>query len=464
MPYDVFISYAHRNNQPLAANDEGWVTRFKKTLEVLLGEKLNDPKIWMDPGLARNRPLDDQIMAALQDTRVLVVIVSQAYLESEWCTREREAFMQLVADKTNAGYRVFGILYDDLKEGDLPRELRNLLGWRFWTADGEGSSPRPLGRYPRVDEDQYYKQMNDLAAQMAKELKQLVSSGGSVPPRPKGPAVFLADVTDDLLRRQDEIRRFLNQAGIDVLPQPQVWYPQDDPDALEQAMLADLRRAKVFVQLLSDNAGKRPPFLPQGYPVFRAQVARRAGLPRLCWRSPDLDPAAIEDADLRALLEGEAQASGFEEFKQAIVTEARREPKPAPTRQQDARFVFVNADLPDRPIAAQLRDALRASGLGCALPLAQGSPEEVRQDLEESLRQCDGILFLYGDTTAGWLRTQQRYALKVTAGRATPVAAICVMPPHCEQPVDLDPILPGVIQLDLCRGLDLGPFVDRLSS
>ena len=463
--HDVFISYAHRNNESLAGGDLGWVTRFKKTLQVLLGEKLRNPALWMDHELSRNRPLDNQLMTTLQRTAALVVILSQAYIESEWCQRERDTFLKLVADKTNAGFRVFGVLYDDLKENDLPQELRKLLGWRFWTVDGEGRAPRPLGRYPKTDETEYYNQISDLAAQMAKELKELAAKAGDAPERLDGPTVFLADVTDDLLKRQDEIRRFLNQAKINVLPQPQVWYPQDDPAALEQAMLSDLKRSKVFVQLLGENPGKKPPFLPQGYPAFRFEVARRAELSIVRWRSPDLDISSIDDLDHRKFLQGDVQACGFEEFKQAILTEVHREPKPQPQQKKIGRFVFVDADLTDRPFATMVKESLKSMGFGCALPLSKGPPEDIREDLEDNLRQCDGVLFLYGDSTMGWVRTQQRHVLKVMADRELPVAAICLAPPNADEKDDLDPILPNLLTIDCRTGFDLRalqPFVDRL--
>jgi len=47
---DVFISYAHIDDQPLTEGQRGWISQFHRSLEVrmaqLLGEEL---KIWRDP-------------------------------------------------------------------------------------------------------------------------------------------------------------------------------------------------------------------------------------------------------------------------------------------------------------------------------------------------------------------------------------------------------------------------------
>ena len=41
---DVFISYAHLDNQPLKDGGEGWISKFHRLLEVLLRKRLGaDP-------------------------------------------------------------------------------------------------------------------------------------------------------------------------------------------------------------------------------------------------------------------------------------------------------------------------------------------------------------------------------------------------------------------------------------
>ena len=37
---DLFISYAHIDNQPLGPGEQGWITRFHASLETFLGMRL----------------------------------------------------------------------------------------------------------------------------------------------------------------------------------------------------------------------------------------------------------------------------------------------------------------------------------------------------------------------------------------------------------------------------------------
>lgn len=56
---DVFISYAHLDNQPLKDGGEGWISKSHRLLEVLLRKRLGvDPVIWHGPeGGCRSRHL-----------------------------------------------------------------------------------------------------------------------------------------------------------------------------------------------------------------------------------------------------------------------------------------------------------------------------------------------------------------------------------------------------------------------
>jgi hypothetical protein len=57
--YDLFISYAHLNNQKPGSQDQGWVTDLHETLRVRLAEKLYvQPAIWRDTGGLDGKVLD----------------------------------------------------------------------------------------------------------------------------------------------------------------------------------------------------------------------------------------------------------------------------------------------------------------------------------------------------------------------------------------------------------------------
>jgi hypothetical protein len=470
--HDVFVSYAHIDDEPLVGAQRGWVTTLVNNLETVVRQKLGskDLALWMDHELAGNQPLTPAIMSALGNTAILLIILSPGYVGSEWCRRERQTFLNLVQGKREAGSQVFVVYGDKLERSSVPAELADLIGYPFWIQEQEGKAPRTLGRpVPTPAETEYYSRVNQLGHELSQELKRLRAArdagvicapqgwaAGGLPPAdmaavcpPEGPTVFLAEVTDDLETRREEVRRYLSQAGLNVLPQ--TYYPRDDAGAFAQAMKADLARCKVFVQLLGAFAGRKVPALPKGYPELQHELAQAAGIRLLQWRSRNLDVGSVEDPAQRALLEGETVlACGIEEFKQAIVEEARRPSRADPEHSRDV-LVFVNNDAPDRELAENVAKLLLAEGVGSLMPLAAGSPDEIRTDLEQNLLTCDGLLLIYGATTASWVRSQLRQSRKIISQREQPLAAMAVFEGPPPDKAGLDLMLPNLLQLP-CRG------------
>jgi hypothetical protein len=98
----------------------------------------------------------------------------------------------------------------------------------------------------------------------------------------------------------------------------------------------------------------------------------------------------------------------------------------------------VNTESSDRPLAKALFELLEGYGLEVALPLQDGSPKEIREDLEKNLLDCDGLIIVYGKTTASWVREQLRQCRKIIFNREQPIKALAVYegPPEAKTPLD----------------------------
>ena len=60
---DLFISYAHIDNQPLSPAEKGWVSRFHASLDALLSMRLGQTaKIWRDDKLQGNDAFANEII------------------------------------------------------------------------------------------------------------------------------------------------------------------------------------------------------------------------------------------------------------------------------------------------------------------------------------------------------------------------------------------------------------------
>ena len=459
--HDVFVSYAHLDNQ----GEPAWVTNLVRHLETEVKQRLGtkDLRIWIDHNLDGNHPLTPDIMQAIRRSATILPIVSPSYIESEWCARERNAFLGVARDCVSAG-RIFIVRCRDVDPRLLPREFGELKGFKFWTQDSDaGGVIRPLG-LTDMKEPAYFSEVINLSDKLAQKLKEIREARTAATSSSASPAmehVFLAFSMEDMEARERELVGHLTQAGLRVLPE--TWYREDSEQEFRAAMQADLQRCSVFVQLLGGLAGRRAARFAEGrrFPAIQHDIAREAGKTILQWRDLAVDPAAVDDECHRALLEG-ARAGGFEEFKRAVVEATRRKARPSAVN----AAVFVNADKADREIAKNLSELLKEQGVECYRPSEEINPEKVRQDFEIKLTACDGLVLIYGTTEPSWVINQLLQGRKILGQRDHRLAAraICFAPPP--EKIDLAVALPDLISLDCRNGVTpemLRPFVERLT-
>ncbi len=465
--HDIFVSYAHVDNEPLAGPETRWVTNLITGLKPLLGQKLGRAdaySLWMDYELRGHEALTPHILEQLQDAALLLLILSPGYLASEWCRRELSSF---VARAGKDAGRLFVIEREPLER---PEELRDILGYKFWVRNA-AHAPRTLG-VPKVsyDEFEFYQRLDELARHIVDKLRQLRAQGDNPTvitpkPTPSTPesahraTVFLAEVTDDLHELRAEVESYLQQHNIQVLPSTLYYYP--GAAELRQAIDADLQESTLFVQLLSATIPRRPAGMSTPQIQYAAAQAVE-GLPILQWRDRKVDLAAIMDPAQRAFLDSATVVvTGLEEFKQYIVQqleaietkkrleeerrkreESLKQTMPAAALSGDT-LVFINTGPEDLTLALEIGEILKEEGFGFSLPLLENiSPAEKRQDLEENLLDCDAVIVLYANTALPWVREQLRYCRRMQGRRDRPVKIIAVFSKANNQPLGMS--LPNV--------------------
>jgi TIR domain len=461
---DLFVSYAHVDDRPLESESRGWVTTLVKNLEILLAQKLGRAEsisLWMDHRLPGHVELTPEIESKLGEAAALLIVLSPAYLASTWCIKEMSFFSKAIRRSGGrVGARIFVVEYDQVER---PQDLVDLKGYRFWAKDPLGRSTRTLGIPRPVPEDRgYYDQLCDLQHDLADALTRRKADADDVPiPHGEGdrPVVFLAEVTDDLEDQREEVRRYLDQAGLTVVP---------EGNYFRAAVEGDLARAKLFVQLLSGLAGKRLPGESQTIVGLQHECALGRGIPILQWHARGLDLATVARPDHRALLEGPSViAADLPEFKSLVVQKVREltAPKPAAPRvDKDAdTLVFVNAEEADLDLANRIGSLLFRCGIGYVIPKRSRRPAEARKALEEYLLNCDGLVLVHG-TNPDWVLEQVIRFRKIKPRRKFPIKAIgiCDGPPPEKEECHFG--LPGLRVIDCRHGLDedgLNQFADN---
>src|SRR5436190_8039240 len=102
--HDVFISYCHDDDVPLHPGAEGWVSQFKSLLENRIRVHLGCRhmlSVWRDRERVEGYDrFNASIPSACSGSAVLVCIVSPSYLNSDWCKKEREAFLARLPERS----------------------------------------------------------------------------------------------------------------------------------------------------------------------------------------------------------------------------------------------------------------------------------------------------------------------------------------------------------------------------
>lgn len=488
--YDVFVSYAVVDDTPLTGVATGWVTAFVRSLEsqmaVYLGRAENVSVWWDRTDLCEEEKLSTQIAESLKKTATLLVILSPAYIASDWCREEREVFLQAVRSQADSDKRIFLVDLGRLETSERPLELADFLPFKFWKEDETGRRTAlgyPLPS-PLHDRD-YYAQLDHLAHRLCLRLRQIESKTGdqtdplsetptatrqlsTAPKEDARPHVFLAQPSDDVDFDREAVASFLDLSDFHVIPD--IPYPSE-LTACQAAIDTDLKRCTTFAQLLGLYPGKRVAQSDMRLVQLQFERARAAGLNVLQWRSPDLILDDIRDPDHRALVESPSvMICPLEAFKSEVRLAAtpQREPEAHPSRSGEIPFIFVNTGIEDQTAAMQLTEALEQLGCFALTPMVDASPAEIRDELEENIMECDGLIMLYGEITPRWVREQLRQTARLLAKRRVqnqPLRglALCTGPPDSRPPANYS--FPGMQMIDCRDGFapeDLRDFIQSL--
>ena len=89
--YDVFVSYAHIDDEPLPGAEDGWISTFHSHLVKILAQQLGRSdifSIWIDHRLRGNDPVTEEIQTVLKNSATILLFLSKGYLGSSWCRQE----------------------------------------------------------------------------------------------------------------------------------------------------------------------------------------------------------------------------------------------------------------------------------------------------------------------------------------------------------------------------------------
>lgn len=445
---DIFISYAHIDNQPLAEGLRGWVETFHERLKIRLEQLTGEPaRIWRDRKLQGNDIFAETLVTRLSKVAILVVVLSPRYGKSEWCLKELNEFYVRAASAggLNVGdkSRIFKIVKLHIPVHEHPPQLRGVLGYEFYEYDPERGRAREFSPDVIPARDiRYWEKLDDIACDIKQMIDTMAHATHSSPAANAmtanagaGKTIYLAETTSDRVNERNIIKRELQSQGHVVLPDREL--PLTGA-TLREAVRDYMERSSLSIHLLGGNYGIIPEEEDKSLVEIQSEVAAEHGedLRRIVWM-----PAGLEPRDERQRqfvnhfqlgLNGhrgiEVLQTSLEELKKHIEERINEKAKPATTDAGDDKHsppsIYLICDKEDLSEITTLEDYLFNQGFNVFLPAMEGDESSIREDHKANLIECDAVVVYYGRGSDVWLRMKQRELQKVAGyGRARPLSA-----------------------------------------
>jgi TIR domain len=453
---DVFISYAHFDDDMFGSEKCGWVTQLHEDLEQRVRTHLGaEVRLWRDCEIRNNDDFTSKILKRLMRTATFLSVLSPSFLQREWCRRELESFAEhagngggVLVDEERS--RIFKVEKIPVDRGALPLAMQGTKSYRFYRPDPE--QPRRTIELRSKFEGEYFRRYVEALNDLAKDIADLLKSmAGRVTRPPDQPAVYIAETTSDLNDKLSELRRDLKDRGYVVLPGGDLNY---HAGKYKTEIRDCLERSAMSVHIVGPEYG----IVPEGetksnvWLQLELALSRRAdpNFFRLIWIPPGPSPSDQRQIDFIARINDEICAQpgvdllngNIEDLKTIIqdrlakIRKDKESPAPLPPppnhrppsqrRAPDEPFrVYIMCERADQesPSLAALQSYFISQGCEPMLPSFDGSESDVLQVHAENLKLCEGAMIYYGQGSPAWYEAKLRDLRKYLTGRQPPVAA-----------------------------------------
>lgn len=444
---DIFISYAHDDNQPQFGTPKGWIDYFEEPLRDMVqgmlgkGPQGERVKIYRDSRLRQFGGFDDQLAHGIANSAVFICVLSPNYLTSKWCKWELVEFLK----RANRS-RILKAAIRPVNEGDQPEVIRDVLDCRFYRVDEIAERFKELR--PQINKDdvtEYAIRLEKLAQDVVELIKQMqrsqpVRESGSTAAdvtsvsaststvqqveivTPPEIAVYLAETAGDVSKERNDIKSELQQFNYRVLPDQPL--PQDTEELIA-AVRGYMEQARLSVHLFGKKYGTRPDSEDRSIPHIQYDLAAEVNMEQLIWLPKDAIPETAQQQQLIEYVRKHSrdwQENKLEDFKSEVLKRLKPETKDN-ENEPDADSVnvclFYHED-----------DAKDIPPLFSHLTMKELFDVKLSREAVASPQQCkdllqasDAVLLYYGKSNSKWLMNILRQIRRFTAPRPKPLLA-----------------------------------------
>jgi hypothetical protein len=427
---DVLILFADRDNEA-AKGQAGWVTQFKKFLELMLMQVLGEkPKVLL------KSEFDSMASPKLDNAAVAVNILTQDFIKSGQCLDNLEAFNKAIEASGKSRNRVFKVFKTPLSLAEQPPRLRELIGYEMYQIDTDSGEVREYTDYFSTEaERQYWMKMVDLAYDIFDTLVLLRGGEKSeIKNIYKRKTIYLAETGHDLSVQRNIIKRELQRHGYIVLPNQTL---PGTASELEKMVRRDVEDSSLSIHLIGSAYGEIPDGadrsivdLQNRYAAEKSHKVGKDQFSRLIWISPTLSNASERQKafidnikrDVDAQEGAEILQTPLEDFKNIVREELMDTHEKKALDETGGKSIYLVHDRIDHQDVKPIIEAIEKSGYKVLMPDFEGELLSVRQKHIDNLRNFDAAIIYRGKVNEQWVRMKVLDLLKAPGfGRKKPI-------------------------------------------
>ncbi|MCI0751282.1 MAG: hypothetical protein L0Y35_05555 [Flammeovirgaceae bacterium] len=432
---DVLLLCADKDNEPVVKGEAGWVSQFKKFLDLMLTQVLGEkPKVLLKSEF-------DSVTAPDLQAAILVPILSKEFIQSGRCLDSLEAFIKSAEASSRGRNRVFKVFKTPLTVQEQPPRVRELLGYEMYQVDVESGEIKEYADYFSTEaERQYWMKMVDLAYDIYDTLAFLKETTRQETKNTyKRKTIYLAETGHDLSVQRNIIKRELQRHGYIVLPNQTLPGSVND---LERMVKRDIGEANLSIHLIGSAYGEIPEGSDRSVVDIQNRIAaekshsaKKEDFLRLIWISSLLGNASERQKSFIDTLKRDTEAQEGAEILQTSLEDFKNIMREELLEGGDRRMaddgipsIYLLHDRMDDNDVKPLIAEIERSGYKVLTPAFEGELLDIRQKHINNLRSFDAAIIYKGKVNDQWVRMKVLDLLKAPGfGRVKPIKGKAVM-------------------------------------
>jgi hypothetical protein len=424
--YEIFLSYGWSGTNDPDRGARRWARQLRDLVQERLAVNLERPRIYFDENATRIGPFPDDIYRALEQSAILLFVVSPgSYRSNSWCQKEVACFWDHARCLAKSATvlapedRIIKIIQSPLsiRRDEEPLPLRDLRSFNLF--ERIAAAPAEVAEAADLQQpgsETVRGELDMLYATLRSSLERVRDLEQPDKDRRFQKRVFLGPTFSELdNQRFRELRRELLLEGHQVrsvTPLPAGAETEDEHQRRLERSVENVNLAVHFVpHTVPDSDWQRNPAAHQ---VRQCLLKSRQDetFNVFLWRDPDytsFDLQTLHEIEEIRTRKGDQNAQGmiFGELK-VNVKDILRKPPPHPRpNSADSFDIVIQHNDADSPEAARIRDYLRTKHnlkAQFANPTRPGSNvlRSIKTNEELFYLKAKGFVVLYGQTDDDW--------------------------------------------------------------